>query len=179
MCAGAVTVVRTTDRDVPDATVAQLFEEQAARTPDVVALRFEDQRRTYAELNAAANRLARELVARGVGPERIVALALPRSIEAVVAMLAVVKAGGAYLPVDLEYPEDRIAYLVADARPVLALVAGVDALPGVRHLHVRLNRPAEGRRRHAPGDPEPHRGAGEGVPGRAWQPRPAVRVAQL
>ncbi|MCQ0010489.1 non-ribosomal peptide synthetase [Actinomadura madurae] len=76
---------------------------------------------TYGEVNARANRLARRLVEEGVGPERFVALALPRSADLVVAMLAVLKAGAAYVPIDPDYPEDRIAYMVEDAEPVLTL----------------------------------------------------------
>ncbi|MEU9082790.1 amino acid adenylation domain-containing protein [Streptomyces sp. NPDC048357] len=114
--------------EVPGLTFPQLFEEQAARTPDAVAVVFEGVEVSYAELDARANRLARLLIARGVGPERIVGLAVPRSVEMVVALLAVMKAGGAYLPIDTKYPADRIAYMLRDARPALLLtVGGVDA----------------------------------------------------
>lgn len=109
---------------MPEATGAELFEAQVASTPDAIALRFEGQQRSYAELNADANRLARILVRRGVGPESIVALALPRSAEVVVVMLAVLKAGGAFLPVDTRYPADRIEALLTDARPMLVLSTG-------------------------------------------------------
>ena len=118
-----------TERDVPEATGAELFEAQAASTPDAVALRFEGRQRSYAALNADANRLARVLVARGVGPETIVALALPRSAEVVIAMLAVLKAGGAFLPVDPRYPTDRIDAMLTDARPLLVLGTGGDGRP--------------------------------------------------
>ncbi|KOG53221.1 hypothetical protein ADK38_44195, partial [Streptomyces varsoviensis] len=97
-----------TAREVPAATLPELFEAQAARTPDAPALMEGDTSLTYAELNARANRLARALVGRGVGPEQFVAIVLPRSAENVVAMLAVLKAGGAYVPVDPEYPDERI-----------------------------------------------------------------------
>ncbi len=80
---------------------------------------------TYAELNARANRLARRLVQRGAGPEHVVALQLPRSTDLVTAVLAVWKAGAAYLPVDPGYPDERIAYLRADARPSLVLTPDV------------------------------------------------------
>ena len=76
---------------------------------------------TYEELNARANRLARLLIQRGVGPESIVALALPRTTDLLAAVLAVVKAGGAYLPVDPGYPVQRIGYMLADAAPVCVL----------------------------------------------------------
>ncbi|MEV7190042.1 amino acid adenylation domain-containing protein, partial [Kitasatospora sp. NPDC093102] len=116
---------------VPPGTLPALLEAQVARTPEGVALAFEGRELTYAELNARANRLARELVSRGIGPERLVALALPRSIESVVAQLAVVKAGAAYLPVDPEYPAERIAHILSDADPALVLVGPGVALPGL------------------------------------------------
>ncbi|MFD5086391.1 non-ribosomal peptide synthase/polyketide synthase [Kitasatospora sp. NPDC058406] len=109
------------ERPVPVVPVPELFEAQAARTPDRPALRVAGQTLTYAELNARANRLARLLVERGAGPERLVALALPRSAELVVALLAVLKSGAAYLPVDPSHPEDRIAYTLEDAAPTLLL----------------------------------------------------------
>ncbi|MEU6672517.1 amino acid adenylation domain-containing protein, partial [Streptomyces sp. NPDC046727] len=117
-----------TDTEVRQAPLPVLFEEQVARTPDAAAVIQDDTTLSYAELNARANRLARLLVERGAGPERIVALALPRSIEQVVAVYAVVKAGAAYLPVDPEYPADRIAYMLDDARPVCVLTTA-DTLP--------------------------------------------------
>jgi amino acid adenylation domain-containing protein len=107
--------------EVDRAPLPALFEKQVARTPDAIAIVFEEVELTYAELNARANRLARKLVERGVAPERIVALALPRSVELMVAMLAVLKAGGAYLPIDLDYPTDRVRRMLDDARPVLGL----------------------------------------------------------
>ncbi|MEO3825210.1 amino acid adenylation domain-containing protein [Actinomadura sp. B10D3] len=102
-------------------TIPALFEAQVLVRPDAVAVSFEGVSWTYAEVNGRANRLARRLVARGVGPERFVALALPRSVDLVVAILAVLKAGAAYVPIDPDYPEDRIAYMVRDAEPVLTL----------------------------------------------------------
>ncbi|MFF2076847.1 amino acid adenylation domain-containing protein [Kitasatospora sp. NPDC058162] len=102
-------------------TVPELFAAQAARTPQAVAVVHRDERISYAELDAQANRLARLLADRGVGPERLVALALPRSVELVVAVLAVLKAGGAYVPIDPDYPADRIAYTLADSAPELLL----------------------------------------------------------
>nr|WP_237289787.1 non-ribosomal peptide synthase/polyketide synthase [Streptomyces gilvosporeus] len=110
-----------TGRDVPDATLAELFEAQVARTPDAQALEHEGARLTYAELNARANQFAHHLIAQGVGPERFVAIALPRCVEAAVAILAVTKAGAAYLPIDPDYPVDRIAYVLGDARPALLI----------------------------------------------------------
>ncbi|MFF2045169.1 amino acid adenylation domain-containing protein [Kitasatospora sp. NPDC058170] len=101
--------------------VPAAFEAQTARTPDAVALVHGDRELTYAELNTRANRLAHALVAAGVGPESLVALALPRSVESVVGALAVLKAGAAFLPLDAEYPLERTAHMLADARPAVAL----------------------------------------------------------
>ncbi|MEU3891392.1 amino acid adenylation domain-containing protein [Streptomyces sp. NPDC029041] len=108
-----------------DARVPELFEHQVARTPTAVALVHGVESLTYAQLNARANRLARYLVERGAGPERIVALRLPRSLDLYVAVLAVLKSGAAYLPVDTSYPAERIAFMIGDARPALVL----DELP--------------------------------------------------
>ncbi|TQF01225.1 amino acid adenylation domain-containing protein [Kitasatospora acidiphila] len=112
------------------ATLPTLFDAQVARTPDAVAVSFEDVSLTYAELNGRANRLARLLVGRGVRPESLVAVAMPRSAELVVALLAVLKAGGAYLPIDPAYPADRINYMLRDAAPVLTITDGSTAEPG-------------------------------------------------
>jgi amino acid adenylation domain-containing protein/non-ribosomal peptide synthase protein (TIGR01720 family) len=96
------------------------FERQATRTPDAVALRFEETHLTYAELNARANRLAHRLRRHGVGPEVLVGLLAERSLDLVVGLLAILKAGGAYLPIDVVYPADRAAFMLDDARaPVL------------------------------------------------------------
>lgn len=100
---------------VPPSTAPALFEAAAAAVPDRPAVAMGSTTLTYAELNGQANRLARRLVANGVGPERLVALAMPRSIEFAVAMLAVHKAGGAYVPVDPDYPEERRRHMLADA----------------------------------------------------------------
>ncbi|MFI9272171.1 non-ribosomal peptide synthase/polyketide synthase [Kitasatospora sp. NPDC052896] len=123
---------RGTFRPVPEATLPDLFERQAARTPDAVALLDGGRELTYAEVDRAANRLAHRLIQRGVGPERLVALALPRSAGAVVAQLAVGKAGGAFLPVDPDYPAQRREFMVRDsgARVVLDDPAEVWAADG-------------------------------------------------
>ncbi|MGW2952503.1 non-ribosomal peptide synthase/polyketide synthase, partial [Streptomyces eurythermus] len=112
---------RGTFRPVPESTLPALFERQAARTPDAVALIDGDRELTYAEVDRAANRLAHRLLADGVGPERVVALALPRSASAVVAQLAVAKAGGAFLPVDPDYPAPRREFMIRDAGAHLVL----------------------------------------------------------
>ncbi|MBC6447459.1 non-ribosomal peptide synthetase [Actinokineospora xionganensis] len=101
------------------ASIVEAFDRQAARTPDATAVVFEETRLSYRELDQRANRLAHLLVARGAGPERFVALAVPRSAELVVAVLAVLKSGAAYVPLDPDYPPERLAYMVADAEPAL------------------------------------------------------------
>ncbi|MFD3455113.1 non-ribosomal peptide synthase/polyketide synthase [Streptomyces sp. NPDC058691] len=107
-----------TAHEVPLATWPAMFAEQVRARPGETALVFEDVRLTYAELDARANRLAHALIARGAGPEAVVALAVPRSAELIVAEVAVLKSGAAYLPVDTDYPADRVAYMLADAAPV-------------------------------------------------------------
>nr|AWX24482.1 non-ribosomal peptide synthetase [Streptomyces conglobatus] len=114
----------------PGATLPARFEAQAARTPGATAVTYQDTALTYAELNARANRLARLLVARGAGPGDVVALALPRSAELVTALLAVLKSGAAYLPLDPGYPAERIRTVAADARPAL-LVTDAGTAPGL------------------------------------------------
>ncbi|MGH3719874.1 MAG: non-ribosomal peptide synthetase, partial [Pseudonocardiaceae bacterium] len=100
-----------------------LFQTQAQASPDSVAVVFEDARLSYAQVDAAANRLAHLLIARGVGPERIVALALPRCPELVIAILAVLKTGAAYLPIDPGYPAKRIEFMLDDSHPALLLTS--------------------------------------------------------
>ncbi|WP_405912206.1 non-ribosomal peptide synthase/polyketide synthase [Streptomyces sp. NBC_00963] len=105
----------------PDATLPALFEARTRATPEAPAVVFENTVLTYRELNRRANRLAHALISRGVGPEQVVALRLPRSAELVVAVLAVLKTGAAYLPVDPDYPAARITYMLEDARPAVVL----------------------------------------------------------
>ncbi|MGV9270945.1 amino acid adenylation domain-containing protein, partial [Kitasatospora sp. NPDC003701] len=116
-----------TSADVPATTMHGLLETRAAATPDAIALTGHPDTFSYAGLNAAANRLARLLVARGAGPETIVALALPRSTDLIVALLAVLKSGAAYLPVDPAHPRERIDLVLADAAPVLVVTAAETA----------------------------------------------------
>ena len=102
-----------TNADYPrDKTIHQIFEEQVSRTPDNVALVFEDETMTYAELNARANQLARTLRAKGIGPDDVVGLIVDRSFDMIVAILAVIKAGGAYLPIDPNHPAERKQYML-------------------------------------------------------------------
>ena len=105
-----------TARDYPaDRCVHQLFEERVERTPDAVALVFEDQELTYGELNARSNQLAHYLQSQGVGPETLVAICMERSVEMVVGVLGVLKAGGAYVPLDPAYPRERLAFMLEDS----------------------------------------------------------------
>ncbi|OGO87287.1 MAG: hypothetical protein A2Y24_05990 [Clostridiales bacterium GWE2_32_10] len=98
-----------------DKVVHQLFEEQVERTPDNIAIVFEDSQMTYKELNEKANQLARILRNKGVGADKLVGVMVNRSLEMVVGILAILKAGGAYVPIDPEYPEERIKYMLDDA----------------------------------------------------------------
>lgn len=101
--------------------VHELFEQQVERTPDAVAVVFEDRERTYRELNEPANRLAHYLRRLGVGPDSLVGLCLNRSVELVVAILGILKAGGAYVPLDANFPPQRLGFMLSDAQ-VLCLV---------------------------------------------------------
>jgi amino acid adenylation domain-containing protein len=114
-----------TAAEVPSGTLPALFEAQVARTPDATAVVFEGVEVSYGELNARANRLAQVLTERGVGPESVVGVALPRSVEWLVAMLGVMKAGGVYLPVDPAYPADRIGYVLGDSGAVCVITDAV------------------------------------------------------
>ncbi|WP_255275828.1 non-ribosomal peptide synthetase [Actinomadura madurae] len=110
-----------TARELPARTVAALIEEQVARTPDATAVVFGDTVLAYADLDRRAEALADRLTAAGAGPERVVALALPRSEEFAVALLAVLKTGAAYLPIDLAYPPARVRMMLDTVRPLLVL----------------------------------------------------------
>jgi amino acid adenylation domain-containing protein/non-ribosomal peptide synthase protein (TIGR01720 family) len=128
------------------ATITGLFARQAARTPDAVAVTDGDRALTYAELDELSDRLAHALVERGAGPERLVGLSLPRSADLVVAVLGVLKTGAGYLPLDPDYPAERIARTVADARPVTVVsgeLPGLDGYPaGPVAVDVRPGNPA-------------------------------------
>jgi amino acid adenylation domain-containing protein len=116
-----------------DRCIHALFEAQAARNPQQVALVLGDQQLTYAALNARANRLARHLRGMGVGPDVLVAICVERSLEMIVGLLGILKAGGAYVPLDPSYPPERIAYVLDDARPAVLLTQTRlrDALPSL------------------------------------------------
>ncbi|WP_063127866.1 non-ribosomal peptide synthetase [Nocardia fusca] len=122
--------------DVRGTTVAELFARQAAATPDAVAVTTEHERRTYRELSASVGRLAAVLASHGVGPEDVVALAVPRSVDTIVAVLAVLWTGAAYVPLDTTLPAARIESIVRRARPRLVVtdipqVSGLDDVAGL------------------------------------------------
>jgi len=101
-----------TSCEVPLITLPALFEAQVKRSPEATALIFGESILTYAQLNARANRLAHFLMSEGIGPEDLLALALPRSGEMVICLLAILKSGAAYLPLDPDYPAERLAYML-------------------------------------------------------------------
>ena len=98
----------------PDKCIHELFEKLAERTPDAVAVRFEDKRLSYRELNDKANQLAHFLRQQGTGPEKLAGLCVERSVEMVIGILGVLKAGGAYVPLDPAYPKDRLGFIIED-----------------------------------------------------------------
>jgi len=105
-----------------DKTIYELFEEQAAMTPDNIAAVYEDKQLSYRELNEKANRLARVLREKGVVPDSIAGIMVERSIEMIIGILGILKAGGAYLPIDHEYPADRIRYMLEDSDASILLI---------------------------------------------------------
>lgn len=114
-------------REIPATTLSELLNQQTKRTPDRVALVFEDTELTYADLDDRVRRLARTLVACGAGPEKLVAVALPRSVDLVVTLLAALRSGAAYLPIETGYPVDRIRFMLVDARPELVVTTATTA----------------------------------------------------
>ncbi|SDZ38554.1 condensation domain-containing protein, partial [Thermoactinomyces sp. DSM 45892] len=98
-----------------ESTIHERFEEQVLRTPEAVAVVYEDRQLTYRELNEQANQLAHYLQKRGVGPESLIGLCVERSPEMMIGLLGILKAGGAYVPLDPAYPEQRLQYILADA----------------------------------------------------------------
>jgi amino acid adenylation domain-containing protein len=137
--------------------IHELFEEQVSKTPDAVAAVYEGESLSYGELNRRANQLAHHLIGRGVGPEDIVGICLQRSVEMVVALLGVVKAGAAYLPLDPEYPADRLEFMLKDADPVCVLTGrerGVWSVPqGVELIDLGEEEVKAGLRRSAGDNP--------------------------
>ncbi len=114
-----------------DKTFHQLFEEQVEKTPDDVAVVFKEQRLTYRELNQKANQLARVLREKGVTANQIVGIMVERSLEMIIGVLGIIKAGGAYLPIDPDYPEDRILYMLEDSNAKILLKQ--------QHLQEKIN----------------------------------------
>lgn len=110
-------------------TAVSLFENQVEKTAGNIALKFDDNKMTYAELNERANQLARTLRDLGVAPNDLVALVTERSMEMIVGILAIIKAGGAYVPINPEYPDNRIHYMLEDSSPKIVLTYK-NKLPG-------------------------------------------------
>ena len=125
-------------------SIPVLFAAQVARAPEAVAVTFKGRSMTYREVEEAANRLAHLLAGQGVGPGQCVALLCSRSAEAIVAMLAVLKTGAAYLPIDPGHPAARMEFMVADAAPIAAVtISGLaDRLDGCDLLVIDVNDPA-------------------------------------
>lgn len=116
-----------TEHAVDDTTLTALLETAMAATPAAPALVFEERRLSYTELERRSRALAHRLRAEGAGPERLVVIALPRSLELVIALVATLRAGAAYLPLDLDHPDERIQRILASARPICALTNAADA----------------------------------------------------
>ncbi|KAF9343829.1 hypothetical protein BGX34_006322, partial [Mortierella sp. NVP85] len=116
----------STQQDYPEhLCIHHLFEQQVERTPDATALVFNEQSLTYSELNERANRLAHHLIGLGVQPDSLIAICVERSFAMIVGVLAVLKSGGAYVPLDPSYPKERLAYILDDALPTIALVDSI------------------------------------------------------
>lgn len=111
-------------------TITQLFEEQVERTPDKIAVVFEGQKLTYRELNEKANQLARVLRAKGVSRDQVVGLMVDKSLKMMIGVLAIIKAGGAYLPIDIDYPDNRIEYMLNDSQARI-LLTHQNTIPGI------------------------------------------------
>ena len=112
-----------TARPLVPATLPELFAAQAERTPDAVAVVFEDSSLSYAALDRQANQLAHRLRKYGVGPESVVGLCLNRSLEMIVGLLGILKAGAAYLPLDPDYPAERLCFMLSDSHACLLLTS--------------------------------------------------------
>ena len=140
-----------------DACLHHLFEAQVARTPEAVALAWDGGAMPYAELNARANQVAHRLRALGVGPDVLVGVCLDRSPDLIVALLGILKAGGAYLPLDPEYPPDRLTFMLQDAVPAVCLTttALADRLRATGLPVLRLDAEAPALAAHPTTDPPP------------------------
>jgi amino acid adenylation domain-containing protein len=141
-----------TGRDyASDKCLPQLFEEQVERSPDAVALRYEDETLTYAELNARANQLAHHLRGLGVAPELRVALLAERSTEMVVGILGILKAGAAFVPLDPQHPFERLSFMLEDAQPPVVVTQEclLEKLPAHPALVVLLDEDGEEIRQHS------------------------------
>ncbi|MFV0920461.1 amino acid adenylation domain-containing protein, partial [Ralstonia nicotianae] len=137
----------------PDAsTIHGLFEAQVRRTPEAIAVVHEGQQVSYAELNARANRVAHALIGLGVGPDARVGLCAERSVELVVGLLGILKAGGGYVPLDPSYPQDRLAYMLEDSAPVAVLAQSNtrEQLGALSVPVLDLESPLEGEAEHDP-----------------------------
>jgi amino acid adenylation domain-containing protein len=120
-----------------DKCIHELFEEQVERTPDAIAVVFEDQQITYRELNQRANQVAHYLRKLGVKPEVLVGICVERSIEMIVGLLGILKAGGAYVPLDPEYPEERIVFMLEDSK-ISILLTEKDLITGFSEYQGRV-----------------------------------------
>ncbi|MEI6778719.1 MAG: amino acid adenylation domain-containing protein, partial [Chloroflexales bacterium] len=148
-----------TAADYPqDRCIHELFAEQAAQTPNAVAVVFENQQLTYAELNARANQLAHHLIGLGVGPDVLVGLCVERSREMIIGLLGILKAGGAYVPLDPSYPAERLAFMLDDAAvPVLLTQAHLlNTLPPTAAQVICLDRDWPSIAAHSPTSPHLH-----------------------
>ncbi|WP_247363921.1 non-ribosomal peptide synthetase [Ralstonia pseudosolanacearum] len=133
-------------------TIHGLFEAQVRRTPEAIAVEHEGRQVSYAELNARANRVAHALIGLGVGPDARVGLCAERSVELVVGLLGILKAGGGYVPLDPSYPQDRLTYMLEDSAPVAVLMQSNTREPlGALSVPVLdLASPLEGEAEHDP-----------------------------
>jgi amino acid adenylation domain-containing protein len=113
--------LNNTKASYPNKTIHHLFEEQVGKTPDQIAVVFEENSLTYKQLNNCANQLAKVLREKGVKPNRIVGIMVERSLEMIIGMLGILKAGGAYLPISPDYPDDRVAYMLEDSQVEIML----------------------------------------------------------
>ncbi|MGA4846167.1 amino acid adenylation domain-containing protein [Streptomyces sp. G5(2025)] len=161
---------------LPEATVADLFAARAIRAPESTAVVFRDTELTYRELNARADRLAGRLAGHGAGPEHVVGIALPRSTELIVTLLAVLKTGAAFLPIDPQLPRERLEFMLRDADPLCVVVSGSAAtgtLPDTGHARLVLD---EQDQRGEPDAPAPAREQARRPGGRQHGSHPAYVI---